>query len=325
MTKTMATSSRTTRPPALTQPNSKSNDNNDEDSDSHEQLDSAEDADLTNADDVTTSVPDAKPNPKGSQLNIRIIGRTSKFNSFGDYVDNCCAPSWKPLFDSCRSELDHIWQMINLPANRGSDDCPFYPPLQQVFRWADLTPLHTVKVVILGQDPYPGTDNGHPQACGLSFSVRQGMKPPNSLRNIFIELAKQYPEYLPPVDGDLTSWAEQGVLLLNTALTCKPSTEGSHIKFYRGFVDKIIRGIVRVNPQCVFLLWGNKAQEAVSDSIAGTKFRCSHPSGYSYADKRTVHGPFKDNTHFLQCNVRLKELGLAPIEWWSVCSGLVDQ
>ena len=209
--------------------------------------------------------------------------------------------------------------MINLPANRGTDTCPFYPPLQQVFRCFDMTPLHTVKVVILGQDPYPGTDGGVPQACGMSFSVRPGMKPPSSLKNIFTEMCKQYPEQQSPKDGDLTSWAEQGVLLLNTALTCKPSTEGSHVKFYRGFIDKLIRGIVRVNPNCIFLLWGVKAQSAVPDTIQGTKFKCSHPSGISYADKRSEHGPFKDNTHFLQCNNRLEQLGLTPIEWWSVC------
>jgi uracil-DNA glycosylase len=254
-------------------------------------------------------------NNSTNNINIRVVGRTVEFKDYDDYIDNYCAPSWKPVFEAVRAELQHVWTMINMPNNKGTDDCPFYPPLQQVFRCFDLTPLPTVRVVILGQDPYPGTDSGLPQACGLAFSVRKGMKPPSSLKNIFTELCKQYPEELKPTDGDLTQWAKQGVLLLNTALTCKPSTEGSHIKFYRGFIDKIIRAIVRTNPNCIFLLWGAKAQAAVPDSIQGFKLKCTHPSGISYADTRPECGTFKDNKHFLSVNQQLQALGLEPIKW----------
>jgi len=275
----------------------------------------------------------------GIQMNVRVVGRLGEFKDYDDYIDNWCSPTWKPVFESLRSELKHAWNMINMPGNRGTDDCPFYPPLQQVFRCFDLTPLPTIKVVILGQDPYPGTDSGAPQACGLSFSVRKGMKIPSSLKNVFTELVKQYTQLqnaanaandinnannvsnglktgiVTPTHGDLTSWAKQGVLLLNTALTCKPSTEGSHIKFYRGFIDKTIRAIVKANPNCIFLLWGAKAQAAVPDSIQNVRFKCTHPSGISYADTRPECGTFKDNKHFLLTNQQLQKMGMEPINW----------
>jgi uracil-DNA glycosylase len=274
---------------------------------------------------VNTTV-NASVNMNTKNTTIRIVGRVGEFKDFDDYIDNWCSPSWKVVFESLRTELTHAWTMINMPNNKGTDDCPFYPPLQQVFRCFDLTPLPCVKVVILGQDPYPGTDSGMPQACGLAFSVRKGMKIPSSLKNIFTELVKQHSlqqqdnnirqeKIATPTHGDLTSWAKQGVLLLNTALTCKPSTEGSHIKFYRGFIDKIIRAIVKTNPNCIFLLWGAKAQAAIPDSIQGIKFKCTHPSGISYADTRPECGTFKDNKHFLLVNQQLENLGLQPIDW----------
>lgn len=269
----------------------------------------------TNKDDTQDETVIIKDNKPKKMVIFRIMGRGGTFTDFDDYVDNWCSPTWKSTFESLRTELQHAWKMINYPQNRGTDDCPFYPPLQQVFRWADLTPLPTIKVVILGQDPYPGTDNGLPQACGLAFSVHKGMKIPSSLKNIFTKLIKQYPDIPKPTHGDLTSWAMQGVLLLNTALTCKPSAEGSHVKFYKGFVDKLIRAIVRVNPNCIFLLWGAKAQAAVPDSIQGIKFKCSHPSGISYADTRSACGMFKDNTHFIKTNNELIKIGLNPIDW----------
>lgn len=182
-----------------------------------------------------------------------------------------------------------------------------YPPGGQIFNALNLTPLPAVRVVILGQDPY----HGEGQAHGLSFSVPPGTPPPPSLQNIFKELQRDLNIPL-PAHGCLQSWAEQGVLLLNTALTVEAGQAGSHAKTgWHRFTDRIIEV---VNAECeyvVFLLWGAHARSkaALLDSKKHLILTSAHPSPLS------AYRGFLGCGHFSRCNQFLQQMGREPINW----------
>lgn len=179
-----------------------------------------------------------------------------------------------------------------------------YPPKEQVFNAFKLTPLAQLKVVILGQDPYHGPGQAH----GLSFSVPDGIKVPPSLKNIFKALQHDFDDYQPPVHGNLTHWAEQGVLLLNTVLTVEQGQAGSHAKWgWEKFTDRVI---TQINAHCegvVFLLWGAHAQKkaALVDADRHHVLTAVHPSPLS------AHRGFLTCGHFRRTNELLKH----PINW----------
>ena len=154
-----------------------------------------------------------------------------------------------------------------------------YPPGSKIFNALNLTPFTSVKVIILGQDPYHGQN----QANGLSFSVEIGNKIPPSLQNIFKELNSDL-NILPSQHGDLSNWAKQGVLLLNTILTVESSKPSSHSnKGWEIFTDKILHSLSSLKDNLVFILWGKKAQEKISliDESKHKILISPHPSPYS--------------------------------------------
>ncbi|BFT31249.1 uracil-DNA glycosylase [Alteromonas sp. D210916BOD_24] len=183
-----------------------------------------------------------------------------------------------------------------------------YPPEEAVFNAFTLTPLESVKVVILGQDPYHGPDQAH----GLCFSVLPGVKIPPSLVNIYKELASDISGFETPSHGNLTAWAEQGVLLLNTVLTVEQGKAHSHAKWgWETFTDKVIEVINTYQEQVVFLLWGSHAQKK-GQHIDRDKHRvlaAPHPSPLS------AHRGFFGCKHFSQANAYLIEKGKVPIQW----------
>ncbi len=183
-----------------------------------------------------------------------------------------------------------------------------FPPEVLVFNALRLTPLAQVKVVILGQDPYhqPG------QAHGLAFSVPEGVKIPPSLKNIFKELASDMPGFGAPLHGDLTSWAKQGVLLLNSILTVRAGAAGSHHqKGWERLTDQLIRQISAQKNHAVFLLWGKYAQEkaVLIDSEKHCVLSGPHPSPLS------AYKGFLGCGHFSMTNAYLVSKGLQPIDW----------
>ena len=193
----------------------------------------------------------------------------------------------------------------------------YYPLKEDIFRAFELTPLNKVDVVIIGQDPYPNLSRIKnvyiPQAMGLSFSVRKGDNIPSSLNNIFKELRDEYPGEFVANHGDLTSWAKQGVLLLNTSLTFNPDSKDkstSHIDIWIGFITKVIKEIVFERPNVIFVLWGNYSQKLVKPLI-GSKVRLEspHPSGFS------ANKGFFGNNHFIEINNHLMKIGKKPINW----------
>lgn len=182
-----------------------------------------------------------------------------------------------------------------------------YPAGGLIFNALNLTPLSRVRVVILGQDPY----HGEGQAHGLSFSVPPGVPPPPSLQNIFKELQRDL--NLPiPDHGCLESWARQGVLLLNTALTVEAGQAGSHAKTgWHRFTDHVIAA---VNEQCqhvVFMLWGAHARSKAEllDPKKHLILTSAHPSPLS------AYRGFLGCGHFGRCNQFLRQMGREPIDW----------
>jgi len=186
-----------------------------------------------------------------------------------------------------------------------------FPPGSAWLRALDLTPPDTVRVVILGQDPYHGPGQAH----GLCFSVRPGVQVPPSLANIYKELHRDLG--IPPArHGFLESWASQGVLLLNAVLTVEMAQAGSHQgRGWERFTDAVIARVNALDHPVVFLLWGSHAQKKAAgvDSIErGGKhlvLKAPHPSPLS------AHRGFLGCAHFSKANAFLEAEGLAPIDW----------
>ncbi|HMO62716.1 MAG TPA: uracil-DNA glycosylase [Ferruginibacter sp.] len=183
-----------------------------------------------------------------------------------------------------------------------------YPPGPLIFNAFNQTPFNRVKVVILGQDPYhnPG------QAHGLSFSVPNGIKPPPSLVNIYKEIQKDIGVPMPAAYGNLTRWAEQGVLLLNAVLTVRANEPASHSKIgWMNFTDAVIQKISAEKKGVVFVLWGKFARDkqALIDETKHHVLQAAHPSPFS-ADKG-----FFGCRHFSKTNELLVKEGLEPIDW----------
>jgi uracil-DNA glycosylase len=183
----------------------------------------------------------------------------------------------------------------------------FFPPGRLVFNALRLTPFEAVRVVIQGQDPY----HGRGQAMGLAFSVPAGVPPPPSLRNIFIELETDL--RLPtPATGDLTPWAERGVLLLNSVLTVSPGSPASHAgKGWEAFTDRVIAELSTRREGIVFLLWGRYAQQkgAILDPARHHVLTAAHPSPYSASNG------FFGCRHFSRANELLENAGRPPVDW----------
>ncbi len=183
-----------------------------------------------------------------------------------------------------------------------------YPPQQDVFNALKFTPLESVKVVILGQDPYHGPDQAH----GLCFSVLPGVKTPPSLVNIYKELAADIDGFVIPKHGTLTRWAEQGVLLLNTVLTVEQGKAHSHAKWgWETFTDAVIDAVNRHQQGVVFLLWGSHAQKKGMhiDTSKHHVLSAPHPSPLS------AHRGFLGCKHFSQTNQLLTSQNKSPINW----------
>lgn len=214
-------------------------------------------------------------------------------------------PSWKdrlteafaaPSFATLREFVREEYQ-------RGT----VFPPPRAIFRALDLCPFSSVRVVILGQDPYHGAG----QANGLSFAVPPGVALPPSLRNIYKELAEDLGTGT-PTTGDLSAWAQQGVLLLNATLTVRAASPGSHQnRGWEEFTDAIVDVLAKEREGLVFILWGNyaRAKGARIDRTRHAVFESPHPSPFSASTG------FFGSRPFSRTNEYLIGRGEPPIEW----------
>lgn len=215
-------------------------------------------------------------------------------------------PSWKAALrdEFAQPYMQELGAFLRREKSAGKE---IYPPGHLIFNALDSTPLDSVRVVILGQDPYHGPGQAH----GLCFSVQPGVTPPPSLQNIFKELKRDL--NLPiPNHGYLQHWANQGVLMLNTSLTVERGLAGSHAKMgWQRLTDRIIQVVSEQRPHVVFLLWGAHAQSKTPliDPTRHLLLKSAHPSPLS------AHRGFLGNGHFSRTNQFLRQYGFEPIDW----------
>ena len=204
-------------------------------------------------------------------------------------------------------ERDYMLDLATFLHEEKANGRMVYPAEKNIFNALNTTLLAQVKVVILGQDPYHGEDQAH----GLSFSVPDGVKIPPSLRNIYKELATDQ-QCAVALQGNLQSWASQGVLLLNSVLTVRAAQAASHQgRGWERFTDKIIETINRERQHVVFLLWGSSAQKkgADIDPQRHLVLTAPHPSPLS------AYRGFFGCQHFSKANQYLTAQGLPAIDW----------
>lgn len=216
-------------------------------------------------------------------------------------------PSWLNVLEG-EFEKPYMKNLKSFLLEEKQKGFTVYPKNADIFNAFNHTPFDKVKVVILGQDPY----HGQGQAHGLSFSVQKGIAVPPSLKNMYKELAEEFPDYQIPNHGDLTAWADQGVLLLNATLTVRAHEAGSHQnKGWETFTDHVISVLSEKRSGLVFLLWGRYAQQ--KESLIDTKkhfvLKAAHPSPFS------AYNGFFGSRHFAKANEILQKEGLDPIDW----------
>ncbi|MES2388213.1 MAG: uracil-DNA glycosylase [Bacteroidota bacterium] len=213
--------------------------------------------------------------------------------------------SWKQVLAE-EFEQDYFKNLVSFVKQEYASQL-IYPPAKQIFNAFEHCPFSKTKVVILGQDPY----HGPAQAMGLCFSVNKGVAIPPSLVNIFKEL-KTDTGISPPAHGDLTHWADQGVLLLNTVLTVRAGQANSHQgKGWERFTDSVIRLLSEQKENLVFILWGSPAQRKgeIIDASRHLVLKSVHPSPLS------VHRGFYGSKPFSQTNAWLHKHGQTEIDW----------
>lgn len=211
-------------------------------------------------------------------------------------------PSWKPFLNA-EFQKEYFIRLENKILNSSN----FFPPAELIYQSFSYSSPDNTKVLILGQDPYPGKN----QANGLSFSVNKNQKIPPSLRNIFTELHTDL-NVIPPIHGELEHWAKQGVLLLNASLTVDAGNAGSHLKYgWETFTDHTIQYVNQNSKACVFILWGKFAQkkESLIDNNKHLILKSSHPSPLGAYRSFFGSAPFSKTNHFL------KENSLSEIDW----------
>ena len=220
-----------------------------------------------------------------------------------EHLERYPIPEWKEVLDDARAELEQIDEILR---EKVAAEGPYYPPTEDVFNALRYTPLKDVQVVIIGQDPYHCG-----RAHGLAFSVKKGQSVPPSLKNIYKEIKNSYgDQFTIPSHGSLIGWAQQGVLLINTCLTVRPGAAGSHGKIWLPLIVRILQAIGKVNPACIYLLWGSYAQSLQPQLPSrAIMLKTSHPSGFS------ANKGFLGSGCMLQCNNLLQSQGRPGICW----------
>lgn len=220
-------------------------------------------------------------------------------------IDVAIEPSWKKHLAE-EFTKPYFADLVDF-VKKAYQSGPIYPPAKAIFRAFSLCPFEKVRIVILGQDPY----HGPRQADGLCFSVPENLPMPPSLVNIFKEIKEDIGTPFPH-HGNLTRWAEQGILLLNATLTVKAREAGSHQnQGWEDFTDAVIRTISQEKNHVVFIFWGAYAgsKQALVDPIRHLILTSAHPSPFS------VYRGFFGNKHFSKANSYLKAHGREPITW----------
>lgn len=223
-----------------------------------------------------------------------------------EFAKNACPVGWEKVFKDAAPELHEISKHVNKSSR-------IFPLPHNIFRCFDYCRPEDVQVVILGQDPYSGlnSDKSEPLANGLAYSVNKGNPVPRTLKIIYQEIQRQYEDFEIPEHGELTDWAEQGVLLLNSSLTYNPSDK-TESTFWYPFIVKVLKNLKTINPQLIFMVWGKQSQKVYDlckFKESSTVLRSGHPN------YNTTRESFIKNGHFKMCNDMLKGMGREEICW----------
>lgn len=216
-------------------------------------------------------------------------------------------PSWLKVL-APELEQDYMLHLKQFLQQEQQNGHTIYPENSEIFNAFNHTPFEAVKIVILGQDPYHGSGQAH----GLSFSVRKGIAIPPSLHNMYKELQSDIPGFNYPPHGELTQWADHGVLLLNATLTVRAGQPGSHQKQgWEQFTGKAIEELSTQRTGLIFMLWGKFAQAKIPliDTKKHFVLTAPHPSPFS------AHQGFFGCRHFSKANEILVREGKSPIDW----------
>lgn len=217
----------------------------------------------------------------------------------------CIHNDWQPIIEQVAQS--EIYQQLRFFLKDEYQNHTVYPPMEDIWTAFEWTPYQKVKVVIIGQDPYHGPNQAH----GLSFSVKKGITPPPSLKNIYKELENDL-GYPPVHHGYLKKWADQGVLMLNSVLTVRAQTPNSHKnKGWEMVTDYAIKALNESDHPIVYILWGRYAQQKkeLIDTTKHYVIESSHPSPFS------ARHSFFGSKPFSRVNMILKETGQSPIDW----------
>jgi len=246
----------------------------------------------------------AEPSKAISGIQVIKLDALETLEPTNNWLYNSVPAGWRSTLESCQEKLLELSTLLSKKE--------FLPSKEHIWRALELTPLESIKVVILGQDPYPGAGHAH----GLAFSVLRDVKPiPASLRNIYKELTSDV-GFTKPSHGNLESWANQGVFLLNTVLTVEEGNPQSHSKIgWEEVTDQIIRSIAAKSEKIIFVLWGKSAQVKKKllglylDKNGHRVLESAHPSPLS------AHRGFFDSKPFSAINGILGEMGKDAINW----------
>jgi uracil-DNA glycosylase len=221
-------------------------------------------------------------------------------------LDTISSPGWRALLEEEQNQP--YFKNLQLFLEEERKHHAVFPPSADVFKALEMTPFEEVKMVIVGQDPYHGVGQAH----GLAFSVRPGNFLPPSLRNMLKELTRDVPEVRSINQGDLSPWARQGVLLLNTTLTVRADKAGSHQgKGWEMLTDRLLGELAQQKEGLAVLLWGKHAQLKASlfDAAKHLILLAAHPSPLS------AYRGFMGCGHFSAANTYLLQQGKKPIDW----------
>jgi len=219
-----------------------------------------------------------------------------------EYTNRNIPYSWNVFFLSKMKIIKTISDVVKKDVDKGNE---ILPPINYLWNAFVHTSYDNVKVIILGQDPYPKPGD----AVGLSFSSRNGV--PKSLENIYKVLEKTVDGFIIPESGDLTDWAVQGVLLINSAFTIIANQKNSHSRPWKQFTSALVEFLSDNKKNLVFILWGKESQayKKIIDKRKHLVLETSHPSPLSF------YNGFSDSNHFVQTNTYLTNNSITPINW----------
>ena len=229
---------------------------------------------------------------------------------FMQYIEENCL-SWKQFFIYAKPEIIEIAEKLK--------NVEFYPQTPNIFNAFKFTPLNNIKVVIIGQDPYPNTfkhpdGNIYPNAMGISFSVNEKAKIPASLKTVYQELVNSGAVRSFPKNGNLINWALQGVFMYNTTLTVIPDMKNSHEEIWKKFTRKVLLVLNKKYSKCIYMLWGKQAQSYKTIiSKSAVILECCHPS--PMATNQNPKNSFIGCNHFNIANKELTNGGIENINW----------